>query len=264
MRNSLFGFLALLCVAMPVSAQATPTVDEIIARYVKTVGGVDRIAAAKTLRRTGKYTGSGGFEADVVQENKRPALVREEFTLQGMTAVNAFDGKTGWKIDPFAGKKDAEALSEEEMHGILVDADFDEPLINYKEKGSRAELIGTDQFEGTDVYKVKVTLRNGDTRVYFMDTDSYVPIKIEEKRIIRGSEQELEATLGEYKKVDGWYQPFAIESGRKGQEKGKITYAKIEANVPIDDARFARPSQPAAPDKTDPPPAPKPIPDEER
>src|SRR3979490_368801 len=114
MRNSLFGFLALLCVAMPVSAQATPTVDEIIARYVKTVGGVDRIAAAKTLRRTGKYTGSGGFEADVVQENKRPALVREEFTLQGMTAVNAFDGKTGWKIDPFAGKKDAEALSEDE------------------------------------------------------------------------------------------------------------------------------------------------------
>jgi hypothetical protein len=264
MRNPLFGFLALLCVAMPVFAQTTPAVDEIIARYVKTVGGMDRIAAAKTLRRTGKYTGGGGFEADVVQENKRPLLVREEFTLQGMTAVNAYDGKAGWKIDPFGGKKDAEALSEEEMHGILVDADFDEPLINYKEKGNTAALIGVDQFEGTDVYKVKVTLRNGDTRVYFMDTDSYVPIKIEEKRIIRGSEQDLETTLGEYKRVDGWYQPFSIETGRKGQDKGKITFAKIEANVPIDDARFARPPQPAAPNRSDPPPAPKPIPNEER
>jgi len=32
-----------------------------------------------------------------------------------MTAVNAFDGKTGWKVEPWAGKKDHEELGEEEM-----------------------------------------------------------------------------------------------------------------------------------------------------
>lgn len=271
MRNRLLVMLVMLAlsIAMPSSAQTAqttplPTADELIARYIKTIGGMDRIAAVKTLRRTGKFFGGGGFEADIVQENKRPGLVREEFSLQGMTAVNAYDGKTGWKIDPFGGKKDPEALSEEEMHGIIVDADFDEPLVNYKAKGNTAAFVGMDQFEGTDVYKVKVTLKNGDTRVYFLDTDSYVPIKLEEKRVIRGSEQELETTLGGYKKVDGWYQPFSIESGRKGQEKSKVTFSKIEANVPLDDAHFAKPPQAAAVPKPDVElvPVPKPIPDE--
>lgn len=259
MRLALLGLTALLCLASDLPAQ---NADDLIAHYMKTVGGPERMDAAKTLRRVGKFTGSGGFEADVVQENKRGGLVRQEFSIQGMTAINAYDGRAGWKIDPFGGKKDAEALSEEEMHGILVDADFDEPLINYREKGSKAEFIGMDQFEGTDVYKVRVTLRNGDTRVYYLDTDSYVPIRIDDRRIIRGTEQVLETTLGDYKPVNGWYLPFSIESGLKGQEKGKVTISKIEANVPLDDTRFARPSPPAAKAVSDPPPTPKPIPEE--
>jgi hypothetical protein len=35
------------------------------------------------------------------------------------------------------------------MHGILLDADFDEPLIDYRSKGNKAELVGMDQVEGT-------------------------------------------------------------------------------------------------------------------
>src|SRR2546425_12017675 len=67
---------------MPLSAQ---TADDIIARYIKTVGGMERIQAVTTLRRTGRFTGGGGFEATVIQESKRPNKVRQEFSLQGMT-----------------------------------------------------------------------------------------------------------------------------------------------------------------------------------
>jgi hypothetical protein len=249
--------------AVPVSSARAQTADDLIGRYLKTIGGTERVGAAKTIRRIGKWRGGGGLEADVVQENKRGGLVREEFSLQGMTAINAYDGRTGWKVDPFNGKKDAEPLSEDEMHGILVDADFDEPLIDYKSKGSTAEYVGMDQFEGTDVYKVRVTLKSGDSRTYFLDTDSYVPIKIEEKRIIRGSEQELETTLGNYKAVDGWFVPYSIETGMKGQDKQRITLSKVEVNVPIDDARFTKPALVVPATKT-PDPAPlKPIPNEE-
>ena len=229
--------------ATPLVAQAPPamTADEVIARYVKTVGGMDKIQAVTTLRRVGKYTGGGGFEATFVQENKRPNLVREEFSLQGMTRINAWDGKTGWKIDPFGGKKDPEALSEDEMRGIVEDADFDEPLVNYREKGNKVELVGMDQIEGTDVYRLKLTLKSGDVRTYYMDTDSFVPIRMDEKRTIRGTEQETETNLGNYKEVAGWFMPFAIESGPKGQAKGKITFDHIDSNVAIDDSRFAKP-----------------------
>ena len=243
-----------IMLAAPLLAQSPPalTADEVIARYIKTIGGMDKIQAVKTLRRVGKYTGGGGFEATIVQENKRPDLVREEFSLQGMTGINAWDGKTGWKIDPFGGKKDAEALSEDEMRGIVEDADFDEPLVNYREKGNKVELVGMDQIEGTDVYKLRVTLKSGDVRTYYMDTDYFVPIRMDEKRTIRGTEQETETNLGNYKEVAGWFMPFAIESGTKGQDKGKVTFEHIDANVPIDDSRFAKPvigAQPPQPKK---------------
>lgn len=159
-----------------------------------------------------------------------------------MTAITAWDGKAGWKIDPFQGKKDAESLSEDEMRSILVDADFDEHLVNYAMKGHKVAFGGMGQFEGTDVYELVVTLRNGDSRTYHLDTDSYVPIKIDDKRIIRGSEQEFETTLGDYKQVGGWFLPFSFETGRKGPgEKQKFTWEKIEPNVPLDDSRFRKP-----------------------
>jgi hypothetical protein len=240
MRNVLLQLAGLALCAMPLAAQ---TADDIIAKYVKTVGGMEKIQAVKTLRRTGKFTGGGGFEAAVLQENKRPNKVREEFLLQGLTGVNAYDGKAGWKIEPWQGKKDPEALSEEEMKQILEDSDFDEPIVNYQQKGNKVEFVGLEQVEGTDAYKLKVTLASGDVRYYYMDTDYYVPIKVEMKRMIRGAEQEFEESRGDYKEVGGWYLPFAIEAGLKGTtDRQKVTLEKIEANVAIDDRRFERPT----------------------
>ena len=229
----------LLLFALPASAQS---VDDIIAHYLKTVGGMEKIQAVTTLRRTGKFIGGGGFEAAILQENKRGNLVREEFALQGMIGINAYDGKTGWKIEPWNGKKDAEALGEEEMKSILEDSDFDGPLVNYRQKGNKVEFAGVDTFEGTDTFKLKVTKPNGDTYVYYLDTDYYVPIKIDTKRIVRGAEREYETVLGDYKEVAGWYLPYSFETGAKGsQDKAKTVYEKIEANVAIDDGRFSMP-----------------------
>jgi hypothetical protein len=239
MRSVLSTLAAVALFGAPLSAQ---TADSIIARYLRTVGGMDRIQAVHTMRRLGKVTGGGGFEAAVVQENKRPNQVREEFSLMGMTQVTAYDGQNGWKIVPWQGKKDAEPLSEDELRGMVEDADFDEPLVNYQQKGNKVEYLGTDQFEGTDVYKLKVTYPNGDTRTYFLDTDYCVPIKIESRRTIRGEEQSFEMVLGNYKAVAGWYMPFSIESrALGGSNGGKVTIDSVQVNVPIDDSRFQRP-----------------------
>ncbi|HEX8499614.1 MAG TPA: hypothetical protein VF659_03415 [Pyrinomonadaceae bacterium] len=251
MRKLLLALAAApLLLAAPARAQ---TADEIVARFVKTVGGMERIQAVKSLRRTGRFNGGGGFEAALVEENRRPNLVRQEFQIQGMTGVTAYDGKTGWKIEPWGGKKDAEPLGEEEMKGIVEDSDLDGPLVNYRAKGVKVEYVGTDEVEGTDTYKLKVTLASGDVRFYYMDTDYFVPIKIDTKRMVRGAEREYETILGDYKEVNGWYLPFSVESGVKGSPfRQKITYDKIEANVALDDARFRAPaakSQPtSAPD----------------
>ena len=246
MRKIPLGIIGLALLAMPVSAQ---TAEEIVAKYIKTIGGAKKIEAIKTLRRAGKFT-EGGFEAGIIQENKRPEMARKEFTFQGITGVHAYDGKTGWKIEPWQGKKDAEQMGEEELKQIQEDADFDGPLVNYQQKGNKVEFVGAESVEGTDAFKLKVTLKNGDVSYYFMDTDYYVPIKIESKRMVRGAEREFETSLGDYKEVAGVYLPHSIESGVKGSpDKLKITFEKIEANVALDDSRFKQPTSPAKPVK---------------
>ena len=240
MRRVLLGIVALALLATSVSAQSA---EEIVGKYIKTIGGIEKIQAVKTLRRTGKFTGGGGFEAVVIQENKRGNMVRQEFSLQGMTGINAYNGKTGWKIEPWGGKKDPEALGEEEMKSIVEDSDFDGPLVNYQQKGNKVEFVGMDQVEGTDTFKLKLTLANGDVFYYYMDTDYYVPIKIDTKRMIRGAEREYETTLGDYKEVAGWYLPHSFETNAKGsQDKQKIVFDRIEANAPIDEDRFRMPT----------------------
>ena len=244
MRRGFLALTALVLFAIPLSSSASAqTADEIVAKYVKAIGGMDKINALKTLNRSGKFTGGGGFEARLSQENKRPNMVREDFYIQGMDGVTAYDGKNGWKIDPFQGKKDPEPLGEDELKDIIADSDFDGPLVNYAEKGNKVEYVGTEPVEGTDAYKLKVTMADGEVRYYYMDTDYYVPIKVETKRMIRGAEREFETSLGDYKEVNGVYFPWYLESGPKGSPfKGKVTYDKITANGSLADARFIEPA----------------------
>jgi len=241
-------FAAIIGLVLCAGSATAQTADELVTKYVKAIGGAERISAIKTLRRTGKYIGGGGFEAPIVEENKRPNMVRQDFTIQGLTGTTAYDGTVGWKIQPWEGKKDPESLEEEEMKSIVEDSDFDGPLVNYKQKGNKIEYLGLDPVDGTDAYKLKVTLASGDTRIYYLDTDYYVPIKIDVRRTVRGAEREYEITLGDYKEVSGWYQPFSIETNVKGSTNTqKVAYEKIEANVPIDNGRFAKPSVAAKP-----------------
>jgi photosystem II stability/assembly factor-like uncharacterized protein len=241
MRRLVFVLALLLTASL--SAQ---TADEIINKYLQTVGGADRIQAVKSLRRTGRFTGGGGFEAAILELNQRPSSVRQEFTIQGFTGVNSYEGTSGWKFEPFGGKKDIESLSEDELKAIIDDSDFDGPLVNYQQKGNKVEYVGMEPVDGTDTYKLKVTLKNGDERYYYMDADYYVPIKIDTKRTIRGAEREFETILGDYKQVNGWYLPHSLQSGPKGSQfKGTTTYETIEANVELPAAIFSKPTDAA-------------------
>ncbi|HET8922111.1 MAG TPA: hypothetical protein VFN26_03840 [Candidatus Acidoferrum sp.] len=247
--RNLFTFLfptlaALLFFPFNASAQ---TVDEVIAKNIQAHGGLDKLKSVQSLRTTGKFS-QGPFRADFRQENKRPEKVREEFIIQGLAQVQAYDGKIGWQISPFGGRKDPELMSQDDTKSLIVDADIDGPLVNHKDKGHKAELVGHDSVEGTDCFKIKLNMKNGDIRYYYLDADSFLELKLEIQTTIRGAVQESELYYGDYEQVGGIYYPFAVEQAQKGSaSRAQITIAKIEQNVPIDDTHFALPaSKPAA------------------
>lgn len=233
-------------VFIPFSAGAQ-TVDEVIAKNVQAHGGLDKLKSVQSLRTTAKFS-QGSFRADFRQENKRAEKVREEFIIQGLAQIQAYDGKTGWQISPFGGRKDPELLSQDDMKSLIVDADIDGPLVNYKDKGHKAELAGHDSVEGTDCFKVKLNMKNGDVRYYYLDADSFLELKLEIQTTIRGALQESELYFGDYEQVGGIYYPFAVEQAQKGSaSRAQITVGKIEQNVPLDDAHFSMPAtKPAA------------------
>ncbi|HEV2717494.1 MAG TPA: hypothetical protein VGU64_19660, partial [Terriglobales bacterium] len=130
MPQRLVAFLFLIS-----SFALSQTADELVAKNIAAKGGIEKIKAIKTVRMTGKLDGAGGFTGLVGQQNARPNLVRETFTLQGMTQVQAYDGSLGWQIRPFGGRKDPQLMGEDDLRDLLIDADFDGPLVDYKEKG---------------------------------------------------------------------------------------------------------------------------------
>jgi len=232
------------------------TAEELVAKNLQAKGGADKIKAIKSVRMSGDFD-SGGFKATVAQYSKRPDMVRETFTVQGMTQVQAYDGSSGWQISPFGGRKDPELLGEDDIRGLSEDADIDGPLVDAQAKGNKIEYLGHDQVDGDDAYKLKVTLKNGDIFYYYLDPDTYIEIQIEKQQFIRGSVRESITMLGSFKPVNGVMYPYFIESGPKNNpdQRGKITVTKIEANVPIEDSEFKMPAAPAAPS-----PAAKPTP----
>jgi len=233
---------AAAAIAVAPAASRAQTVDEIIAKNVAAEGGLEKLRAVQSLRMTDKVD-AGFLRGEQVQTNKRPGRVREEFKVQGMTSVQAYDGKDGWQINPFGGRRDPERLSADDLRGLEVDADLDGPLVDYAAKGHKAEYMGHDSVEGTDCYKVRLTLKNGDIRTYYFDTDSNMLIKLETQTLIRGEVQEGETYFGDYEKVNGIYYPFAVEAGQKGDpNRIKITVVKVEANFTVDDSLFAMPA----------------------
>jgi len=218
------------------------TVDEIIAKNVQARGGLEKLKAIRTLRTTVKFS-DGSFRAEFRQENKRPGKVREEFIVQGMAQIQAYNGKTGWQISPFGGRKDPDLMSQDDMKSLIVDGDIDGPLVDYKEKGHLAELVGHDSMEGTDCYKIKLSMKNGDIRYYYLDTDSYLELKVEIQTTIRGALQESELYYGDYEQVNGIYYPFAVEQAQKGSSsRQQFSVEKIEQNVDLDDSLFTMPA----------------------
>jgi len=245
-------FVGIVAAAILVPTAWSQTVDEIIAKNVQARGGMEKLKAVKTVKSTATMAMGPGMEAPGVLIQKRDNLARLEFTIQGLTAVQAYDGKNAWQVMPFMGKKDPELMSADEAKEVEEMADMDGSYVDYKSKGNQVELLGKDKIEGTDAYKLKVTLKNGDVQTVYIDADSFLEIKDEVKRTVRGTEQLMESSIGDYKEVGGIMFPFAIESGVKGgTEKQKLTFTKIELNVPADDSIFKMPPTPAA--KPEPP-----------
>jgi photosystem II stability/assembly factor-like uncharacterized protein/outer membrane lipoprotein-sorting protein len=235
---------AVLGLAAP-SAYAL-TADELVAKNVAAHGGIEKLRAHRSVRFTGKMVmgdGEWSMEAAWGELQKRPAAIRTEVTLQGLTAIDAYDGKEAWSVEPFGGRRDAKRLSEDQTRVMAEGADFDGPLVDYKQKGHTVEFLGTEDVDGTPAYKLRVAKKGGNVDYFYLDPDSFLEIRIVSETHTRGVEHASETDIGSYHLVDGVWMPFSYESGPKnGPKNNRITIEKAEVNVDIADDAFRFPT----------------------
>jgi hypothetical protein len=219
-------------------------VDELVAKNIEAKGGATALRDLQTLRLSGKMlTQQGQMELGYVQIKKRPDQVRIEASLQGMTDITAYDGREGWRISPFRGRKDPERMPADDVKALTEDTELDGPLVDWKAKGYTLEYLGTEDVDGTPAHKLKVVRKNGDVSYVYLDPDHFLEIRIVTQRMRHGAYEEVEKDLGDYEKAGGVFVPTAIEFGRKGgPDKQRVIIDKVEANVPVDAAIFHFPA----------------------
>ncbi len=246
---------AMLLLAVPMTARAgdnAPTADELVAKNLAARGGADKLAAIHSYVTKGTVREPGDFRLTYHETRVRidpgsdNSAVRVDMAIQGLTLVQSYDGRTGWRINPFEGRKDPEKMGTDEARALADEALIDGPLLAAHAKGSHVEYLGREDVDGTDAYKLRVTQGDGTTFTYFLDPDAYLEIRVIEQRTIRGAEQETVTDLGDYERVNGVYFPFSLASGPPNvKDQQVITIESAEANKDVAPSTFAMPAMPA-------------------
>jgi len=241
-QKVLFSSLFLLLFISFAKAQ---TIEEIYQKYADAMGGKSAWDAVQSMKATG-YATMGGMDFAFTQTSKRTNKVLLEIIIQGLTMKQVYDGTTAWMLNPFTGGKKPEIVGEDMARQFRNMAKIGGELLNYAEYGSTIELLGKEDFEGTQVYKLKLVTSDGTEIIYFIDAEKYIDLKSISKTTMSGKEIESTTLYSNFKDVNGLKIPFTMDVKTKGgQAMGDgqiIRIDKTELNVEVDDAIFVMPS----------------------
>ena len=232
-----------------ISASFAQTVDEILAKYFE-AQGQEKLLATNTFTTKGKII-QGQFEIPFTSYHKRPMKFKSEAEFQGMKIISAFDGETGWSINPMTGSNDPQPMTAEQLDRMKIQADYDGMFYNYKDKGYTVEYLGKEPVDDIETYKLKLTRPNGDIITAYIDAENYVILKTDSKMKIQDVDREAETVFSNYKYVDGILIPFSVETKMDGKTVMQMVLEDVKYNVDLDDSIFEMPEVSAPNDSTE-------------
>ena len=229
---------ALLFLGLFVAAQAQ-TADDIINKYVTAIGGKDLISKIKTMSIEGNVSAMGSdFPATISAINGK--AYKMAVSVNGSDIINCVTDTGAWVLNPMMGQTTAQASPPEQVKLAKSSLYIGGPLVDYKEKGFKAEYIGRDTAQAKS-YKIKLTDGNGLELMYFIDPNTYYVTQQIIKANVNGTDISISNSYADYKKTDlGYVVAHTIGTTNSGYDI-TITYNKVEFNKDIDPKSFAMP-----------------------
>ena len=221
------------------------SLDKVLKNYYE-VNGIEKMKDINTFTIHGKSVAMGQ-EFPFTMYKKRPSKFRLEVPIQGTTMLQIYNGKAGWMVMPWTGTTEPKEMTADQLKGFKKETDFEGPLYHWKEKGNKVELIGTEDMEGTEVYVLKVTDKDGDITTYYMDAENFVILKTKTKTTIRGQEVEAETFYSNYLEENGFVVAHSMEMKNNGQTSQSMEITDIKYNEPVADSLFNKPAAQAPP-----------------
>lgn len=226
----------LLAVAAMISVQSinAQTVDEVIDKYEIALGGKEKLMSLKTVKMTGSINVQG-LDVGVTVTVVHGIGSRNDIFVPGMgEGFQVMNASKGWNFMPFEGQAGPEEVSDEQQKSAQVQLDLQGTLVNYKEKGSRVELLGKETVDGAECYKLKLTGKQGEIGISFIDAKTWYRVKSITKTKTSDGEVEASTIYADFKKnEEGYIFPFS-----QTIDRGTIIFSTIETNKPVDEKIF--------------------------
>jgi len=236
----LFKAIWIIAFGLLVNMTNAQDLDEILEAHYETINQ-EALSQVQNMHIIGK-SGRMGQEFDFEIWKQRPGMFRMEVDVQGQKMIQLYDGEKAYMVAPWTGTKEPQELGETQTDQMEDQADMDGDLWNWKEKGSTLTYEGTEDFEGAEVYILKLIKDNGDIIKYYLDTDSYLPIKTTSKIQMQGAEVEMEIFMSNYKEVNDMVMPHYVETRMGGEVMSTVTIETIEMNVEMPKDIFVKPA----------------------
>lgn len=240
MRKPFFAVAAIAAFLFAAGSASAQTVDDVLAKYYAAKGGA-KWQSLKSMRMTARVV-TQGIELPMTIVSKRPNLMRQDMSFQGVSIVQAFDGTTAWGINPMMGSSEPAPIPGAMADALREQADFDGSLVDHKAKGSTVELVATEDLNGKKVHHLKLTKKSGQVQHYYLDAETALEAKVVVETDMGAGPVTVETMLSNYQTVDGFPVPMTItQNAPTGQVV--ITVEKVEFNVPVEDAFFKMPGK---------------------
>ena len=226
---------------------AAQTADDIIEKDLAALGGRTALSNLRSRSMKGTITGSTGLTGPVEILNEVPNKSRTfvQLDLSGLglgtnkfVLDKRFDGTSGYVIDTMQGNRDITG----EQLDAMKNAQFPSPLLNYKGMGTTVELAGKEKVGDRDAYVLIGKPKAGPVIRYYIDAETYLPIRSVMKIMVPqlGTEVEQTQETSDFREVDGVKVPYRIKTTSSLQTV-LVTITQVEQNKQIDQSLFSKP-----------------------
>lgn len=218
--------------------------EEIVAKHIAAIGG-DNWSRVEAVKSEAKISADGapGMSIMMTMLAVRDRALRMDVSVMGMTQTTVLNGDAGWAVNPFANKLDPEPLTADQVKSMSYMTDVDGALVGYKAKGYALEYVGTEDVDGTEAIKVKVTKGEKRYEYSFFDPETYYEIKNIQVEEVDGKESETATVYSNFKMQDGLVFPFTIQQADPNMGGSTVTVTSVTINPSVDKTAFDMPKK---------------------